>query len=109
MEGAEATCPELSANFCTSQRARLGGALSSTYEVWMHIETTFASQWCTRVINTRMALATTQKGLCTVVQKGSSTAVEYTWLTICHLRGRSLMMRNCVLTPWRILLVVAGL
>jgi hypothetical protein len=38
-------------------------------EVWKHIETSFASQSRTRVINTRMTLATTQKG--------SSTIVEY--------------------------------
>jgi hypothetical protein len=44
-------------------------ALPSAREVWKHIETSFASQSCARVINTRMALATTQKG--------SSTVAEY--------------------------------
>jgi hypothetical protein len=42
--------------------------LSSAIDVWKHIETSFASQSCARVINTRMSLATTQKG--------SSTAAE---------------------------------
>jgi hypothetical protein len=31
-------------------------------DVWKHIETSFAAQCRSRVINTRMALATTQKG-----------------------------------------------
>jgi hypothetical protein len=44
-------------------------ALPSVIEVWKHIETSFASQSHARVINTHMALATTQKG--------SSTATEY--------------------------------
>jgi hypothetical protein len=37
--------------------------------VWKHIETSFSSQSRARVINTRMALTT--------IQKGSSTASEY--------------------------------
>jgi hypothetical protein len=44
-------------------------ALAYAVEVWKHIETSFTSQSCARVINTRMMLATTQKG--------SSSAVEY--------------------------------
>jgi hypothetical protein len=44
-------------------------ALPSAVEVWKHIETSFVSQSCTRVINTCMALATSQKG--------SSTAAEF--------------------------------
>jgi hypothetical protein len=44
-------------------------AFPSTVDVWKHIETAFASQSCARVINTRMVLATTQKG--------SSTVEEY--------------------------------
>jgi hypothetical protein len=44
-------------------------ALPSVAEVWKHIETSFASQSRARVINTRMALPTTQKG--------SSTMDEY--------------------------------
>jgi hypothetical protein len=44
-------------------------ALPSAVEVWRHIETSFASQSHVRVINTRMSLATTQKG--------SSTVAEY--------------------------------
>jgi hypothetical protein len=44
-------------------------ALPSIVEAWRHIETSFVSQSCTRSINTRMALATTQKG--------SSTIAEY--------------------------------
>jgi hypothetical protein len=43
--------------------------LSSVAAVWKHIETSFYSQSRARVINTHMALATTQKG--------SSTASEY--------------------------------
>jgi uncharacterized membrane protein YgcG len=43
--------------------------LQSTTKVWKHIEGAFASQSRARVINTRMALATTQKG--------SSTVAEY--------------------------------
>jgi hypothetical protein len=37
-------------------------ALPSAADVWKHIESVFASQSHARVINTRMALATTQKG-----------------------------------------------
>jgi hypothetical protein len=37
-------------------------ALSTAAAVWKHLETSFASQSRARVINTRMALATTQKG-----------------------------------------------
>jgi hypothetical protein len=44
-------------------------ALPSTTEVWKHIQTSFASQSRAQVINTRMALATTQKG--------SSIVAEY--------------------------------
>jgi glutathionylspermidine synthase len=44
-------------------------ALPSATEVWKHIQTSFTSQSHARVINTRMALATTQKG--------SSTVAEY--------------------------------
>jgi hypothetical protein len=44
-------------------------ALPTAAAVWKHIETSFASQSRARVINTRMALATTQKG--------SSMAAEY--------------------------------
>jgi uncharacterized protein YaaW (UPF0174 family) len=44
-------------------------ALSTAAAVWKHLETSFASQFRARVINTRMALATTQKG--------SSSAAEY--------------------------------
>jgi hypothetical protein len=44
-------------------------ALPSAIEVRRHIETSFASQSRARVINTRMALATTEKG--------SSTVAEY--------------------------------
>jgi hypothetical protein len=40
--------------------------LPSAAEVWKHIKTLFASQSRARVINTSMALATTQKGLSTV-------------------------------------------
>jgi hypothetical protein len=36
--------------------------LPSATAVWSHIETSFASQSRARVINTRMALATSQKG-----------------------------------------------
>jgi uncharacterized membrane protein YgcG len=43
--------------------------LPSAVDVWKHIETSFSSQSCARVINTCMALATTQKA--------SSTAAEY--------------------------------
>jgi hypothetical protein len=43
--------------------------LPSVTAVWKHIESSFASQSRARVINTRMALATTQKG--------SSTVAEY--------------------------------
>jgi hypothetical protein len=43
-------------------------ALPSAVEVWKHIETSFASQFRARVINTRMALATTQKGLLTAAE-----------------------------------------
>jgi glutathionylspermidine synthase len=44
-------------------------ALPTTTAVWKHLETSFASQSRARVINTRMALATTQNG--------SSSAAEY--------------------------------
>jgi hypothetical protein len=44
-------------------------ALPTAAAVWKHLETPFASQSRARVINTRMALATTQKG--------SSSAAEY--------------------------------
>jgi hypothetical protein len=44
-------------------------ALPSIVDAWRHIETSFLSRSCTRLINTRMALATTQKG--------SSTIAEY--------------------------------
>jgi hypothetical protein len=44
-------------------------ALPTAADVWKHLETSFASQSRARVINTRMALATTQKG--------SSSAAEY--------------------------------
>jgi hypothetical protein len=44
-------------------------ALSTVAAVWKHLETSFASQSRARVINTRMALATTQKG--------SSSTAEY--------------------------------
>jgi glutathionylspermidine synthase len=44
-------------------------ALPSATEVWKHIQTSFVSQSRARVINTRMALVTTQKG--------SSTVAEY--------------------------------
>jgi glutathionylspermidine synthase len=37
-------------------------------EVWKHIETSFASQSCAMVINTRMALAITQKGSLTTAE-----------------------------------------
>jgi hypothetical protein len=40
--------------------------LPSATAVWSHIETSFASQSRARVINTRMALATSQKGASTV-------------------------------------------
>jgi uncharacterized membrane protein YgcG len=43
--------------------------LPTTAAVWKHLETSFASQSRARVINTRMTLATTQKG--------SSSAAEY--------------------------------
>jgi hypothetical protein len=43
-------------------------ALPSTREAWTHIEMSFASQSRARVINTRMALATTQKGTSTVAE-----------------------------------------
>jgi hypothetical protein len=43
--------------------------LLTTYDVWKHIETSYASHSRARVINTHMALATTQKG--------SMTAKEY--------------------------------
>jgi hypothetical protein len=43
--------------------------LATASDVWKHIETSYASQSCARVINTCMALATTQKG--------SLTATEY--------------------------------
>jgi glutathionylspermidine synthase len=42
--------------------------LSSTTDVWKHIESAFASQSRARVINTRMTLATTQKGSLTVAE-----------------------------------------
>jgi glutathionylspermidine synthase len=42
--------------------------LPSAYEVWKHIKTSFASQLHARVINTRMTLATTQKGLSTIAE-----------------------------------------
>jgi hypothetical protein len=42
--------------------------LPSVVEVWKHIETSFASQSRVRVINTRMTLATTQKGLSTTFE-----------------------------------------
>jgi hypothetical protein len=42
--------------------------LPSTTDVWKHIEAAFASQSRARVINTRMALATTQKGSLTVAE-----------------------------------------
>jgi hypothetical protein len=45
-------------------------ALPLAEEVWKHIESSFASQSRARVINTKIALATTQKG--------SSTIAEYT-------------------------------
>jgi hypothetical protein len=44
-------------------------ALPTAAAVWKHLETLFASQSRARVINTRMALATTQKS--------SSSAAEY--------------------------------
>jgi hypothetical protein len=44
-------------------------ALPTAAKVWRHIDSAFASRSCARVINTRMALATTQKG--------PSSAVEY--------------------------------
>jgi hypothetical protein len=44
-------------------------ALPTAAAVWKHLETLFASQSHARVINTRMALATTQKG--------SSSTAEY--------------------------------
>jgi hypothetical protein len=44
-------------------------ALPTAAAVWKHLETLFASQSRARVINTRMALAT--------IQKGSSSAAEY--------------------------------
>jgi glutathionylspermidine synthase len=44
-------------------------ALPTAAEVWKHIETLFASQSHARVINTRMALA--------ITQKGSFTTAEY--------------------------------
>jgi hypothetical protein len=57
-------------------------ALAYAVEVWKHIETSFTSQSCARVINTHMTLATTQKG--------SSSAVEYIskmkTLADCHTR-----------------------
>jgi hypothetical protein len=43
-------------------------ALSTTDEVWKHIDTSFASQSRARVINTRMTLAITQKGSSTVAE-----------------------------------------
>jgi hypothetical protein len=42
-------------------------ALPTAAKVWKHIETLFASQSCAGVINTRMTLATTQKGSSTTV------------------------------------------
>jgi hypothetical protein len=44
-------------------------ALPTAAAVWKHLETSFASQSRAQVINTRMALATTQKG--------SSSTAEY--------------------------------
>jgi hypothetical protein len=44
-------------------------ALPTAAAIWKHLETSYASQSRARVINTRMALATTQKG--------SSSAAEY--------------------------------
>jgi hypothetical protein len=44
-------------------------ALPSAEQAWKHIETSFASQSRARVINTHIALATSQKE--------TSTAVEY--------------------------------
>jgi glutathionylspermidine synthase len=44
-------------------------ALPTTAAIWKHLETSFASQSRARVINTHMALATTQKG--------SSSMAEY--------------------------------
>jgi hypothetical protein len=38
-------------------------ALPSAVEVWKHIETSFASQSRAHIINTRMALATSHKGV----------------------------------------------
>jgi glutathionylspermidine synthase len=43
--------------------------LPTAAAVWKHLETSFASHSHARVINTRMALATTQKG--------SSSVAEY--------------------------------
>jgi hypothetical protein len=43
-------------------------ALLSATAVWSHIETSFASQSRARVINNRMALATSQKGTSTVAE-----------------------------------------
>jgi electron transfer flavoprotein alpha subunit len=42
--------------------------LPSMADVWKHIESAFASQSHARVINTRMALTTTQKGSLTVAE-----------------------------------------
>jgi hypothetical protein len=42
--------------------------LPSMADVWKHIESAFASQSHARVINTRMALATTQKGSLTMAK-----------------------------------------
>jgi hypothetical protein len=42
--------------------------LPTASEVWKHIETSYASHSCARVINTCMALATTQKGTMTVAE-----------------------------------------
>jgi hypothetical protein len=44
-------------------------ALPTVTEVWWHIESAFAPHSRAQVINTRMALTTTQKG--------TSTAAEY--------------------------------
>jgi hypothetical protein len=43
-------------------------ALPSTVNVWKHIESAFASQSRARVINTPLALTTTQKGSLTVAE-----------------------------------------
>jgi hypothetical protein len=43
-------------------------ALPTAAEVWKHIETLFASQSSARVINTLMALATTQKEPSTTIE-----------------------------------------